>query len=83
MRQGFRKVDDFCLQRLAAREGQQLTGQLLAAFDRGGDHLERQAQTPLRDGSSDLLGCAVDDHQEVVEVVRHAARELSDRLHSL
>src|SRR5262245_8375332 len=63
MRQGFRKVDDFRLQGLAAREGQQLAGQLLAAFDRRGDHLEGQAHTLLRDGSPYLLGRAVDDHQ--------------------
>src|SRR5215510_5843759 len=63
MRQGFRKVDDFGLQRLAAREGQQLTGQLLASFDRSGDHLQRQADLLFRNGSLHDLSRAIDDHQ--------------------
>src|SRR5262245_63105682 len=63
IRQGFRKVDDFRLQRLAAREGQQLTYQLLAAFDRRGDHLQRQADLLFRNGSLRYLSRAIDDHQ--------------------
>ena len=62
-RQGFREVDDFRLERLAAREGQQLTRQLLASFDRRGDHLQRQVDLLVRDGSLHFRGGTVDNHQ--------------------
>ena len=83
MRQQVGKIDDNALQRLPAREGQQVTGQVLAAFDCSRDHAERYGGILVRDGPLQFLGRAADDHQEIVEVVSHAAGKLSDRLHPL
>ncbi len=77
-------VDLARLQRLFAREGQQMFGQLAAALGRFVDHLgdgfefgaigDRFGQDP--DGAGD-------DGQDVVEVVRDAAGQLADRFHLL
>ena len=72
------------LQRLLAREGEQLPGELGRALDGPADLLERAAHG--RASASFLLqhfDVAEDDHEDVVEVVRDAAGELADRFHLL
>ena len=77
-------VQRFRFQALLACEGQQLLGELagahggaLGAFQ-GDARLVRPAQVEQRH-----FEVAVDDLQQVVEVVRHAGRELADRFHLL
>ena len=72
------------LQRLLARERQHALGELRAArggfVDRLDDRRERRVAGEL---VGQNLGHPDDDGEDVVEVVRHAAGELADRLHLL
>ena len=70
--------------RLFAAEHQQLAGELGRALGRGADHLDVLAV--LRADVAGLQqegGVALDDLEDVVEVVGHAAGEQADRLHLL
>jgi hypothetical protein len=72
------------LQALFACEGQQLLGELAGAHSRALGALELLAGQlgPVEADERDFE-VAVDDLQQVVEVVRHAGRQLADRLHLL
>ena len=77
-------VDLARLQRLLAGEREQALGQIGAA--RGGvvDHLrDRQQLRPVRDGFGEDFDRAGDDGENIVEVVRDAAGQLTDRFHFL
>lgn len=78
------KAQHLGLQRLAAGECQQPRGQPSAAFHRaqrtGGQPLQPRVIFPA---FGDEVQIAGNDGQQVVEIMRHAARELADRLHLL
>ena len=78
------RIDRARLERLAAREGEQLMRQLGAArrglVDHPGDRGELR---PVLHALGEDLDRAGDDGQDVVEVVRDAAGELSDGIHLL
>jgi hypothetical protein len=76
-----RQVDHARVQRLAAREGQQLRRQLLSAFHRVHDAEQALAGALLV--AHHELHVGADDVQDVVEVVRDPARELAHRLELL
>ena len=70
--------------RLAARERQQVAGEVGAALDRPAHAVERAAgSTPHRRAASIRLTPLRIDLQQVVEVVRHAAGELAERFQLL
>ena len=72
------------MQDLAAAEGQQLAGERGGAL-RGHQNLFRGGAVGIvgRLVVANHLGVAFDDGQQVIEVVRDAAGELSDRLQFL
>ena len=77
-------VGDLRRQRLASREGQQAVGQQGGA--RGAAYRRRDMALQLVAGRETVLEVfqvAQDDCQQVVEIVRDAAGELTDRLHLL
>ena len=72
------------LQRLLAGEGQQMLGQIRAAFGGLVDHLgDCRELRSVGDCVGQDLDRAGDDREDVVEVVRDAAGELPDRFHLL
>ena len=76
-------VDRFGQQRLAAREGEEALGEfggLVGAEHGAGERLVALVGIRAALRHVDIAG---DDREHVVEVVRDAARELSDRLHLL
>ena len=78
------QVDDLGGEGLPAREGEQLRGQFGAARD----PVQRDLHAPLRgcvagDIALEQVQIAADDMQQIVEVVRDAARQIADRLHLL
>ena len=78
------QVDDPGSEHLLAAEGQQLAGQRRSAFGGAGDFLGRAAQ--LRLGAQTFqqeLRVARNHHQQIVEVMRDAARQTSDGFHLL
>ena len=68
-------------ERVLAREGEQAVGQLGAA--QGGPKDRVDMRFVLADLFGEKLHVANDDAQQIVEVVRHAAGQLADRLHPL
>ena len=77
-------VDVLWHQGLLARERQQAPGQLRATFGGRHDAFGERAQFRMRRQLfGDVFRVAQDDGQEVVEVVRHAAGELTHGLHLL
>ena len=72
------------LQGLPAGERQQLSGQLGGALHRLGDRVDI-APAPLfrQFAAAQEIGRGADDGQQIVEIVRHAAGQLSDRFHLL
>ena len=78
------EVDELGLQRLAAREGEQLRGEdrgVLGGLDDGfGEALAALVGEVV---AAEDVGRALDDGQEIVEVVRDAAGQLAERLHLL
>ena len=79
----FLEVGDDGIERLAARERQQLARQALAAIGGRVHRLDRLQMLGIGEPAAQKLRMAADDHQEVVEVVRDAAGELAERLHLL
>ena len=74
------------IERLAAREGEQAVRQgrrALRGALRGRDVTLDVSDPSLRDPGGEQLQAADNPGQQVVEVVRDAARELADRLHLL
>ena len=68
---------------LPAGKRQQLSGQFRRPFHRFGDRVDVAAPAILRQiTTAKEVGRGADDGQEVVEVMRHAAGELTDRLPS-
>ena len=55
----------------------------LAALRRGGDHVEETGLVVLAQAAAQALDAAVDDHQQIVEVMRDPAGQLADRLQPL
>ena len=75
-----REVDGLGPERLPPRKRQELAGQSGAAFG-GLAHAVHEAPAPRRVGLPiQHLEAAGDHHQQIVEVVRHAPGELTDRL---
>ena len=70
--------------RLPAGERQQLSGQLGGALHGLGNRVD-VAPAPLfrQFAAAQEIGRGADDGQEIVEIVRHAAGQLSDRFHLL
>src|SRR5262249_28279988 len=72
------------MKRLAARKGQKLSRQGRPAFGR---KLDRLGSTlPLLVACEQLLErlhMPADDHQKIVEIVRHATGQLAERFHLL
>ena len=68
---------------LAARKGQQLPGKALTAFGCLDYGSEAPTHRTVLHGVVQHRGIAADHHEEIVEVVRDAAGQLSDCLHSL
>src|SRR5262249_24158237 len=79
----FSKIENCRFECLAACEGQELTGQVLSAFDRGGDHLQRSGHPFVMDGPPQFVGRTSDHHQQIVEIMSNSTRQLSHRLQSL
>ena len=72
------------LHRLAPAEGEQLPGERRRPLGRRDDVLENGAHVRRRQlGHERERGVALDDHEEIVEVVRDTAGELADRVHLL
>ena len=82
-------VQQFRFERLAARKCQQMAGQDRGAVGADQRHVDGAAQSlsgavlPVVDGPFGVVEIADDDRQKIVEVVRHAAGELADRVHLL
>ena len=78
------KIDRLRIDALAPRECQQLAGQGRAALYRGLDGCDRALQSGVV-ANTLLQGvdAAADDHQQVVEVVGHAASKLAERVELL
>ena len=77
-------LNDFHVQILPAREGQQLLIQLGAAAHGLPGRIEQPANPWfVRHAAAQHVETAADDHQKVVEVVRDAAGQLADGLHLL
>ncbi len=75
------QIEDCRLDRLAAAEGEELAGDRAGAIDcllHVGE--VGLAGRVLRQIRAEQLGIAADDHQDVVEVVRQAAGEVTDRI---
>ena len=77
------QIDRHRHQLLAAREGEQLPRQLLAAAGGGTDRLHRLLFLRLAQAALQDLRIAGDDHQQIVEVVGDAAGQLAERFHLL
>ena len=77
-------IEHLRLQRLPAGERQQLSGQLGGALHRLGNRVD-VAPAPLfrQFAAAQEVGRGSDDGQQIVEIVRHAAGQLSDRFHLL
>ena len=77
-------IEHLRLQRLPARECQQLSGQLGGALHGFGNRVDVAAAAFLRQfAAAQEVGRGADDGQEIVEIVRHAAGQLPDRFHLL
>ncbi len=77
-------IDDLGGQRLAAREGEQLRGQLGGAVGGVGDGVDLALTTLGGElGAAEQVDRAANDGEQVVEVMRDTARQLADRLQLL
>ena len=82
---GRRVVDANRLRRqtLDARKRQKLLRQLGPALDRRQHLIKPLDDVIVADAPADQIEVAANDHQEIVEVVSQAARQLSDDFHFL
>src|ERR1700737_2810651 len=71
------------IERLAARESEQLTGQALSAMGGRVDGIDPLQILGVAEPPTEKLGITPDDHQQIVEVVRNAACQLAKRFHLL
>jgi hypothetical protein len=82
-------IQQFRFERLAARKCQQVAGQNCGAVGADQRHVDGAAQSlsgavlPVIDNPFGVIEIADDDRQKIIEVVRHAAGELADRVHLL
>ena len=77
-------VEHLRLQGLAAREGEELAGELGAPVGRVRDGLDVAAAPLVRQvGAAELVDRGADDGQQVIEVMGDAAGQLADGLHLL
>ena len=75
-------VDDLGAERLAAGEGEQLAGQRRRPRRRLDDRLGvAEALVVGQRGAAEHVGRALDDGQQIVEIVGDAAGQLAERLH--
>ena len=79
----FLEVGDDGVERLASRERQELTRQALAAIGGRMHRVDRLQMLGIGQSAAQKLRVTADDHQEIVEVVRNAARQLAERFHLL
>ncbi len=77
------QIDHGGSEHLPAREREQLTREALAAIGRVRDHVEQTRVFFRAQIAPQPLHAATHDHQEIVEVMRDAAGQLSDRLQTL
>ena len=78
------QIDRYRAQILLAREGQQALGQRRTAFRALYCAVDQPLQARVvREALAQQVEVAHDSHQQIVEVVRHAACELADGLHLL
>src|SRR5262249_47820698 len=81
------EIERFRFEALPAREGEQLVGQLRAAFGRAAHVDETPGQIAVyprgRDAPLDKFEIAQHDGQQVVEIMRDAGGELTDSLETL
>ena len=77
-------IEHLRLQRLPAGKCQQLSGQLGSALHGLGNRVDVAPAALFRQfAAAQEVGRGADDGQEIVEIVRHAAGQLSDRFHLL
>ena len=77
-------IEHLRLQGLPAGKRQQLSGQLGGALHRLGDGVDVAPAALLREfAAAQEVGRGADNGKEIVEIVRHAAGQLADRLHLL
>src|SRR4029079_13003422 len=69
---------DARLEPLTAREGKHLPGQRFAAFRGIRDRLDRTPILRIAEPLREDFGLTADDHQDVVEIVRDAARQTAE-----
>jgi hypothetical protein len=60
-----------------------MTGQILPALHSRRDHLQSPYHPIVRNLRLDMLGRAIDHHQQVVEIMGNSAGKLADGFHSL
>jgi len=78
------RIENPGLKRLLAREGQQFPRQLRSALDGAHDTARDRLQFRLfLQGTGQHVGTTHDHHQQIVELMRHAARELAHGLQPL
>ena len=77
------QIDDARLRELPAREQQQLARQRRGALGRVHDLVRRLGRAAGRERVLEHARVAADHGQQIVEVVRDAAREAADRVHLL
>ena len=78
-----RHVDRFRIDRAAPREGQQMPRQPGASGDSAVHRFEHARIRRLAGGELEQLKAAAEDREQVVEIVRDAARQLPQRFHLL
>jgi len=83
LRNPLRQIDHLRGKRLPARERQELARQVLAALRSARDHVEIAHVVGVALAAQQALDAAGDDREQIVEIVRHAAGQLPDRLHAL
>jgi len=71
------------VQGLPARKGEQAVGQRRSTFGRRDGPVDLGQHLVAGEGIASEIEVAEDNAQDVVEVVRHTAGELPDRLHLL
>src|SRR5262249_32284726 len=77
-------IEHLRLERLTAGEGQKLRGELGSALDRLGDRVGLAPFALFREvAAAQEIGRGTNDGQKIVEIMRDAAGELTDRFHLL
>ena len=77
------ELEDLGIERRAARESEQLLGDLRTAIERVADALGEFVAPCLLFRALHQFEPARSRHEQIVEIVRHAAGKLAERLHLL